>query len=286
MNTNKNTQTIIKNGNTNGNTDGNTDGNTNWKIQPKKHYHTQEESDDILDYLHLNNSLQSNLCIHLDTISHQNQVIFTKIMALFGHIYTSFDILFSNSVLCGKMSHDNTRENTYYVIYDEKLKDNYNSIKNYTNNYNVNLLTRIINNLFNTNKELYFKNTDVYIKSIQNKTLHSKEENIQIIHKFIDIVNSFDITDTIINMFNPIYMEIIKIYQFAHKTFTECTQNQLHFIKKPIQDLILSELQKARLLIPDIKKEIDNFTELIPAIKPFITSYTDNSNKIIENYIG
>jgi hypothetical protein len=259
----------------------NTINTTAMKMQLKLHYHKQEEVDAILDYLHINNELQTNLCVHLDKISHQNQIIFTKIMDLFGHVYTSFDILFNNSVLCSKITNDTS----YYIIYDEKLKDNYNSIKNYTNNYNINLLTNIINNLFNTNKELYFTNCETYVKSIQNTILYSNEGNIQLIHKFIDIVTSFDITDSILNMFTPIYMEIIKIYQFAHKIITDAAKNQLHFIAKTTQDLILAELQKARLLIPDIKKEIDGFTELIPGMKPFITSYIDNCNKILENYI-
>ena len=273
------------NSNSTGNDIGPSSGTDNSKLQNKKHYHTQEESDDIVDYLHLNNSLQSNLCKHLDTINRQNQIIFKKIMQLFENIYTAFDILFTNSVLASKIINENDHEKTYYIIYDEKLKDNFNIIKNFTNNYNINLLTRIINNLFNTNKVLYFANTEIYVKSIQNNTLYSKEENIQIINKFIDIVRSFDITDTSLSLFGSIYMECIKMYQFSHKIITEAFNNQSHYIAKHIQSLILEELQKARLLIPDIKNEIDSFTKLIPAIKPFITSYVDNCSKMMHTYL-
>jgi hypothetical protein len=249
-------------------------------INNNKHYHNIEEANQIISYLHLNNDIQNQLLTYIKHINLQNQTIFKQIIQMFTHIYNAFDILFINSSKCTVVSPNST----IYLIYDSKLEEYYKLINNYTNNYDINNLTLFINNLFNTNKELYYTNSDIYVKSIQNTNMKTSEENIQIIHQFIEIVNSFDITDKLSNTFQNIYMECIKIYQSAHKCIMEASNNIEHCISENIKSLISDELQKARLFIPDIKTEIYSFTELIPGIKPFIASYVENCNTMIETY--
>ena len=251
-------------------------------IKNKKnlHNHNIEEVNNILSYLHLNNDIQNQLLNYIKNINLQNQTIFKQIIQMFTHIYNAFDILFSNSSVCTRVSPDTN----IYLIYDSKLEELYKIINNYTNNYDINNLTVFINNIFATNKELYYKNSDIYVNSLQNTSMKTSEENIQIVDKYITIINSLDITDKLSITFKPIYMEFIKIYQFAHKCIIDASNNIEHSISENIKSLIVDELQKARLLIPDIKTEINIFTELIPGIKPFITSYVENCNAIMETY--
>jgi hypothetical protein len=249
-------------------------------INNNKYYHNIDEANQILSYLHLNNDIQNQLLTYIKHINLQNQTIFKQIIQLFTNIYNAFDILFINSAKCTVV----VPNTSIYLIYDSKLEEYYKLINNYTNNYDINNLTLFINNLFNANKELYYKNSDIYVKSIQNTNMKTSEENIQIICQFIEIVNSFDITDKLSNTFQNIYMEFIKIYQSAHKCIMEASNNIEHCISENIKTIISNELQKARLLIPDIKNNIDIYTELIPGIKPFIASYVENCNAMMNTY--
>lgn len=243
-----------------------------------KHFHSHNECNNILDLLQVNNHLQNDLNLLIVNINYQNQKIFKVIIKIFEYIYNAFDILISNSAMC----HVN---NNNYIIYDDKLKENYNTIKNYTNNYNINIITKLINTIFDTGKESYSHNLDMYIKSLQNVNLYSNEENINIIQKFIEIVNNFDLDDNKLSkIFTPIYNECIQMYTLAHTTIIFTTNTSSHFVKKSIQSQIFEELQKARILFFEIKKETDIFTESLTRIKPFITSYIDNCHLITSYY--
>ena len=247
--------------------------------------HEQKRHDEIQSYK-LSNNIKNDLTTYIVYVHTLNNNIFNLIIKMFTDLYNAFDILISNSVMCNKNNINNVNNTYTYTINDEKLRYEYETLKNYTNSYNIYIVTELINIIFSKNRDLYSSNVNSYLASINNLTFHlnNKANIVQIIHNLMDIVKSYDISDNLLNIFNPIYNECIKIYSFTHKALTDTSNNSSHHINQNIKSLIFEKLQQSRLLFHDIKKEIDIFIDAVPKIKTLTEKYLDTANKWMDLY--
>ena len=247
--------------------------------------HENKIHDEIQSYK-LTNNIKNDLTTYIVYIHDLNNNIFNLIVKMFKSVYNAFDILISNSAMCNKNSNTNNANNYTYTINDEKLNYDFEMLKNYTNSYNIYIVTDLINTIFNKNSVLYSSNVNAYLESINqiNFNVTNKQDIVQIIYNLIDTVKTYDISDKLLNTFNPVYNDCTKIYSFAHKALTEACNNPSHHITKSIKSLIFENLQQARFLFPDIKKEIDIFIDATPKIKILTEKYVENANKWMDLY--
>ena len=232
------------------------------------------------------NNIEYELCILITQINRQNIYIFRKIITMFEYINNAFIILFQNSNLCCKFNISDVSDecDNSYNIYDSYLKTNHDIIYNTINSKNINEYSLFMNDLVDINHPKLEKYIMLLVNSIYHKKKLSFEEYKQTLQKLMDLINTFDIYDKLINVFNSLYIEAQQLYTLSHKVLSETLQKSEHNITHSIQIIIFEELRKARLLFPEIKTEIEIFTSKLPNIKPHIVSYVEICEKLIEHY--
>ena len=229
------------------------------------------------------NNIEYELCILITQINRQNIYIFRKMITMFEYINNAFIILFQNSALCCKFNISDECDNSYN-IYDSYLKRNHDIIYNTINSKNINEYSLFMNDLVDLNHPKLEKYIMLLVNSIYHKKKLSFEEYKKTLQKITDLINTFDIYDKLINVFNFLYIEAQQLYTLSHKVLSKTIQKSEHNITHSIQTIIFEELRKARLLFTEIKTEIEVFTSKLPNIKPHIVSYVEICEKLLKHY--
>jgi hypothetical protein len=268
----------ITNKSTKTNTQTNIKSNTTYNLTeeqilyPSKYYHTYQQCSNIIDLINNNSNIETKLYKLLEKCFKENTLIFSKFIEFYTHIYNAFRILMTH---CSNLN-NNTNVGNYGI------KDSYNIIKDTINKSDINILNNLINKIINDTQYELSKLRRLYIDISKNKIVNTYYENKKLILRFIEIIKKFNITEICNTIFQPIYMESVKIYSLAHKCIYDAILDEKNNITASVKTLILDELKAARIVLPNIKVLIDLFVNSSSEFVPLIDLHSENINKLIE----
>lgn len=261
------------------NTKTNSNTNTNTETLPEeqllyssKYYHTYQQCSNIIDLINNNSDIENKLYKLLEKCFKENTLIFSKFTEFYTHIYNAFRILMTHC--------SNLNNNTNVVNYC--IKDSYSIIKDTINKSDINTLNNLINKIINDTQYELSKLRRLYVDISKNQIINTYYENKKLVLKFIEIINKFNITEICNTIFNPIYMESVKIYSLAYKCINDAILDEKNNITASVKTLVLDEFKAARIVLPNIKVLIDLFVNSSSEFKPLIDLHSENIDKLIE----